>query len=217
MAAGGNNVETVVFDLGGVLIDWDPRYLYRKIFATEEEMDEFLATVATPEWHVEQDRGRTMEEATALLLRQHPQYGSQIEAYYGRWEEMFGGPIEDSVRVLRDVREQGHPLYALTNWSAEDFPLARERWEFLSWFDEIIISGEERKIKPDKEIYDVLVERTGLNPATTVFIDDRRPNIEAAEKLGFAAIEFRDATQLRKDLVRLGVLPETPEGRPSDA
>lgn len=200
-----------MFDLGGVLIDWDPRYLYRKIFASEEEMDAFLATVATPEWHIEQDRGRTMEEATALLLGQYPQYGSEIEAFYGRWEEMFGEPMQESVRVLRDVRGLGLPLYALTNWSAEDFPLARQRWEFLNWFDDIVVSGEERAIKPDKELYDVLVKRTGLDPVTTAFIDDRRVNVRAAQDLGFIGIEFQDPTQLRKELVRLGVLPEIPE------
>ena len=202
-----SQIETVVFDLGGVLIDWDPRYLYRKVFASEEEMDEFLATVATPEWHIEQDRGRTMEEATALLLERHPRYKPQIEAYYGRWEEMFGGPMQDSVDVLRDVREQGLPLYALTNWSAEDFPRARRRWEFFGWFDDIVVSGDERAIKPDREIYDVLVKRTGLNPATTVFIDDRLPNGRAAKDLGVVAVEFRDAASLREELVRLGVLP----------
>lgn len=201
----------MVFDLGGVLIDWDPRYLYRKIFASEEEMDEFLATVATPEWHIEQDRGRTMEEATALLIGRYPQYRSEIEAFYGRWGEMFGGPMEESVHVLRDVRERGLPLYALTNWSAEDFPLARQRWDFLDWFDDIVVSGEERVIKPDKEIYEVLVKRTGLDPATTVFVDDRQTNVRAAEDLGFTAIEFRDAARLRAELARLGVLPEIPE------
>lgn len=200
-------MEAVVFDLGGVLIDWDPRYLYRKVFASEEEMDAFLATVATPEWHSEQDRGRAMEEATALLLEEHPHYRSEIEAFYGRWEEMFGGPIEDSVRVLRDVRARGLSLYALTNWPAELFPPARERWGFLGWFDDIVVSGEERTAKPGREIYDVLVQRTGLNPATTVFIDDRPANTRAAEELGFISIKFRDAAGLREDLVRLGVLP----------
>lgn len=205
-----------MFDLGGVLIDWDPRYLYRKIFSDAGEMEEFLATVATPEWHVEQDRGRTMEEATRLLLDKHPHYGAEIEAYYGRWDEMFGGPIEESVRVLRDVREGGLPLYALTNWSAEVFPLARQRWEFLAWFDDIVVSGEERAIKPDREIYDVLVERTGLNPTNTVFIDDRAANVRAAERLGFITAHFRDATQLREELADLGVLQEVREGRRRD-
>ena len=206
-----SKIETVVFDIGGVLIDWDPRYLYRKVFADEEEMDDFLTTVATPEWHGEQDRGRTIEEATALLLDEHPHYGAEIEAFYGRWDEMFGGPIEGGVRVLREVRERDLPLYALTNWPAEVFPLARERWEFLDWFDDIVVSGEERAAKPAREIYDVLVGRTGLDPATTVFIDDREANTRAARDLGFVAIEFRDGPSLREDLVRLEVLPETGE------
>jgi 2-haloacid dehalogenase len=201
-------VETVVFDLGGVLIDWDPRHLYRKIFVSEEEVDDFLSTVATLEWHNEQDRGRTLEEATALLISQHPEYGPEIEAYYGRWDEMFGDPIEGSLRVLQDLREQGHLLYAITNWPAETFPRARERWDFLGWFDDIVVSGEERATKPDREIYDVLVKRTGLDPATTVFIDDREPNIRAAGDLGFITVKFEDAAKLRKDLVRLGVLPD---------
>lgn len=200
-----------MFDLGGVLIDWDPRYLYRKMFASEEEMDEFLATVATPEWHVEQDRGRRMEDATALLRDQHPHYRTEIEAFYGRWQEMFGGAMKDSVGILRDIKAQGLPLYALTNWSAEAFPLARERWDFLNWFDDIVVSGEERIIKPDREIYDVLVRRTGLEPARTVFIDDRDANVRAAEALGFIALEFRDAAGLRRDLERLGVLQDREE------
>jgi 2-haloacid dehalogenase len=210
VSARPEGVEAIVFDLGGVLIDWNPRHLYRKIFANEEEVDDFLSTVATPEWHSEQDRGRTMEEATALLLSRHPEYGPEIEAYYGRWDEMFGGPIEDSVCVLQGVREQGHPLYALTNWSAETFPRARTRWDFLGWFDDIVVSGEERAIKPDRAIYNVLIGRTGLDPATTVFIDDREPNIRAAEDLGFIAVKFENAARLRKDLVRLGVLPALP-------
>jgi 2-haloacid dehalogenase len=206
VSARPERVEAVVFDLGGVLIDWNPRHLYRKIFVSEEEVDDFLSTVATPEWHSEQDRGRSLEEATALLISQHPEFGPEIEAYYGRWDEMFGGPIEDSVCVLQDLREQGYPLYALTNWPAEIFPRARKRWDFLGWFDGIVVSGEERAIKPDRAIYDVLVERTGLDPTTTVFIDDREPNIRAAEDLGFIAVKFEDAAKLRKDLVRLGVL-----------
>lgn len=209
-------METIVFDLGGVLIDWNPRYLYRGIFDTEEEMEDFLATVATMEWHLEQDRGRTIKEATGLLRSKYPKYEREIEAYYDRWDEMFGGPVEGTVDVLRELRDTGLPLYALTNWSAEVFPLAREQYEFLAWFDDIIVSGEERIIKPDKEIYDVLVQRTGLDPATAVFIDDSRPNVLAAEELGFTAIEFRDASSLREELTRLEVLPTAVERSGTD-
>ncbi len=207
-----SKINAIVFDLGGVLIDWDPRYLYRTMFESEEEMDDFLATVTTMEWHGEQDRGRTMEEATSLLLAEHPHYREEIEAFYGRWDEMFGGAIDESVRVLGEVKEQDLPLYALTNWPAETFPPARERWDFLGWFDDIVVSGEERSAKPEREIYDVLVRRTGLNPTTTVFVDDRRANVVAAENLGFIPVEFSDAENLRGDLVQLGVLPKwTPD------
>ena len=206
-----------MFDLGGVLVDWNPRYLYRKVFTDEEAMENFLATIATLEWHLEQDRGRTTEEATAALTSRHPEYAPEIEAYYGRWDEMFGGPIEGSVDVLRELRDLEFPLYALTNWSAETFPLARERYGFMAWFDEIVVSGEERMIKPDKEIYGVLVERTGLDPATTVFLDDSPPNVAAARELGFTAITVRSPEGLREDLVDLGLLPDLPEGAASDA
>lgn len=206
-----------MFDLGGVLVDWNPRYLYRKVFDDETEMESFLAKIATLEWHLEQDRGRTMEEATADLTSRHPEHAREIEAYYGRWDEMFGGPIEGSVDVLRELRESGFPLYALTNWSAETFPLAREMYGFLSLFDEIVVSGEERMIKPDREIYGVLVERTGLDPATTVFIDDSPPNVAAARDLGFTAVTFRTPHELRGDLVALGLLLETPGKAAPDA
>jgi len=195
-----------VFDIGNVLIDWDPRYLYRKVFGDEEEMERFLATVTTHEWNLEQDRGRTMEEATAVLVSRHPEYVREIEAYYGRWEETFGGPIEGSVRVLRELRERGYPLYALTNWSAETFPLARAWYRFLDLFDEIVVSGEVGMIKPDREIYGFLVERTGLDPATSVFIDDSSANVRAAEALGFKGVLFEGAEGLREVLTSLGLL-----------
>lgn len=203
---GGKSVETVVFDIGNVLIDWNPRYLYRKVFADEEEMEHFLGTVATFEWHLEQDRGRSQEEATALLFSQYPEYAREIEAYYGRWEEMFGGPIEGSVRLLEELCERSYPLYALTNWSAETFPLARDLYRFLGLFDEIVVSGELGMIKPDPEIYGVLVERTGLDPTASVFIDDSAPNVRAAEALGFMGVLFEGAEGLRDDLSTLGLL-----------
>ena len=212
----GRSVDTVVFDIGNVLVDWNPRYLYRKVFADEEEMERFLATVTTSEWHREQDRGRSHEEATALLISQYPEHAREIEAYYGRWEEMFGGPIEGSVRLLRELRERGYPLYALTNWSAESFPLALAWYPFLDLFEEIVVSGELRMIKPDPEIYGVLLERTGLDPATSVFIDDSASNVRAAEALGFRGVLFEGADGLRDDLTRLGLLHDG-EGSPRRA
>lgn len=199
-------IETIVFDLGGVLVDWDPRYLYRKIFTDETALEDFLSTITTTEWHIEQDRGRTMEEATSILLSRHPEHAANIRAYYDRWNEMFGGPIEGTVRILRELHETRLPLYALTNWSAETFPLARENYDFLGLFDEIVVSGEERLIKPDKDLYNVLIQRTNLNPATTVFIDDSLPNVAAAKELGFVALAFETPARLREDLVDLDLL-----------
>ena len=180
-------------------------------------MEEFLSTVATSEWNAEQDRGRPTEKATEILVSRHPEYAQEIEAYYGRWEEMLNGPIEGSVDVLRELRKQGFPLYALTNWSAETFPIARQQYDFLNWFDEIVVSGEEGMIKPGKEIYGVLVERTDLDPTTTVFLDDSPANVAAARQLGFTAITYRNPRQLRDELVNLGLLPENSESVGSDA
>lgn len=215
--SGGRSVETLVFDIGNVLVDWNPRYLYRKVFTDEEEMERFLGTVATFEWHREQDRGRSSEEATALLISRHPEYAREIEAYYGRWEEMFGGPIEGSVRLLEELHERGYPLYALTNWSAETFPLTRTWYRFLDLFDEIVVSGELGMIKPDPEIYGVLVERTGLDLATSVFIDDSAPNVRAAEELGFKGVLFEGAEGLRDDLTNLGILHDGSSRRAVEA
>ena len=213
--AGG--IRTVVFDLGGVLIDWDPRYLYRKVFSDKSEMEHFLNNIATKEWHLEQDRGRTMAEATKVLVSRHPEYEAEIRAFYDRWPEMFGGSIRGSVEILRELRDLGYPLHALTNYSAEAFVLAREDYDFLRWFDEIVVSGEEGMIKPDKNLYAVLVERTGLEPSTTVFIDDSPPNVAAARELGFTAIAFETPGQLREELAELGLLPEPPERKASNA
>lgn len=206
MNGAGGAIGTVVFDLGNVLIDWEPRYLYRKIFDSESEMEGFLADVATMDWHQEQDRGRTLQEGIAFLTSRHPEFAREIEAFYGRWGEMFGGEIEGSVRVLRELRDRGYILHALTNYSAETFPHARRQYDFLEWFGEIVVSGEERMLKPDREIYDLLIERTGLDPEASVFVDDREENVRAAEDLGFTGVVFRGADGLREELARLGLL-----------
>lgn len=196
----------MVFDLGGVLIDWNPRYLYRKIFSTEKEIDYFLAEICTPEWNRELDRGRTFAEATAYLKDRYPRYTLEIEAYRVRWPEMLGGPIQGTVEVLRELKERGYALYALTNFSAEAFPVARSRYDFLEYFEEIVVSGEIKLIKPDPEIYDRLIHLTGLEPASTLFIDDLPENVAAAEEAGFNGITFQDTARLREDLRRRGVL-----------
>ncbi|MDO9708142.1 HAD family hydrolase [Paracraurococcus lichenis] len=198
---------TVVFDLGGVLVDWDPRHLYRKLFPGDEAgMERFLAEVCTGAWNLEQDAGRSWTEGTALLKAQHPEMAELIDAYHRRWPEMLAGPIEGTVEVLRDLRDRGVPLYALTNWSQETFPVALERFDFMAWFRGIIVSGAERLVKPDPRIYHLLVDRHGLRPEEIVFIDDKPRNAEAATALGMHGLTFTTPERLRVDLAALGLL-----------
>ena len=199
---------TVVFDLGGVLVDWDPRYMYRQLFDDPDEMEAFLAEVTTAEWNAHQDAGRPWAEAVELLVAEHPQRRELIEAYRRRWPEMLAGEIPGTVDVLADLRAAGVRLVALSNWSAETFPVARERFEFLAWFEEIVISGEVGVNKPDRRIFEHLMEHFDIEPRAALFIDDSSANVEAAEELGFGAILFTDAGALRRELVRLGLLPE---------
>lgn len=198
--------KAVVFDLGGVLIDWDPRYLYRKLLDDEAAVEEFLATVCTPEWNAEQDRGRPFAEGVAELVERHPVHAAAITAYHERWPEMLGGAVGGTVEVLAELRAAGVPVYALTNWSAETFGIARERFEFLEWFDGVLVSGEERMIKPDPAIFRLLLDRFGLDPGATFYIDDSPANVAAADRLGFDAVRFTSPAQLRRDLEARGLL-----------
>jgi 2-haloacid dehalogenase len=198
--------EAVVFDLGGVLIDWDPRYLYRKLLADEAAVEEFLATVCTPEWNARQDRGRPFAEAVAELVERHPDHAAAIAAYHDRWPEMLAGDIPGAVALLAELRAGGVPLYALSNWSAETFRLTRARFPFLAWFRGLVISGEELVAKPDRRIFELLLERFGLVPAATLFVDDSAVNVAAARGLGIDAVRYRDPERLRRDLEARGLL-----------
>lgn len=199
--------EVVIFDFGGVLVDWNPRYLYRKLFGDDEAgMEHFLAEVTTNEWNLQQDAGRPWTEAVRLLTAEYPQHAELIEAYHQRWPETLKGPIDDSIVILHDLKQAGHPLYGLTNWSHETFPFARERYDFFGWFDGIVVSGEEGTIKPDPKLYETLLERYDIDPATAIFIDDNKLNVEAAEKLGIHGVHFHSPAQLRAELVALGFL-----------
>jgi 2-haloacid dehalogenase len=200
-------ITTVVFDLGGVLIDWDPRHLYRQLFSDPQEMEVFLRDVVSPDWNAQQDSGRTWAEATAELLAKHPDQEAMIRAYADRWAEMLAGPIAGTVDILREVRDRGLRLYALTNWSAETFPRARPMFPFLDWFEGIVVSGDERIKKPDPAIWHRLIERYAIEPARTVYIDDMPYNAAVAAELGFHAIRFEGAEALRERLAGLGVLP----------
>lgn len=201
-------INTVIFDLGGVLIDWNPRHLFRKIFEDENEMEQFLSTVCTTEWNEQQDAGRTWKEAVSVLLPEHPSYEREIRAYAERWPEMLNGPISGTVRILKRLREKNqHRLLALTNWSAETFPIARNRYEFLQWFEGILVSGEEKIKKPDHQIFHLIVDRYAIDPGKAVFIDDSLKNVKAAEEVGIRAIHFRTPQLLQEELQELGVLP----------
>src|ERR1700756_1114137 len=198
--------SVAVFDLGGVLIDWNPRYLYRKLFPHEADMEHFLANICTTEWNLQQDAGRTFAEACAALKLEHPANAQMIDAWFERFDEMIAGPIAGTVDILAELRQQEVPIYALSNWSAETFPFAQKRFEFLRWFQGIFLSAEVRLVKPDPRIFTRFCERFGLNPEQIIYIDDLQHNVEAARRIGMHAIRFRDPASLREELVQLGLL-----------
>ena len=199
--------RVVVFDLGGVLIDWDPRHLYRKLFAGDESaMEVFLSEVCTVEWNERQDAGRTFAEAVDELLPHHADKLDLIEAFGQRFDEMITGAVAGTVDILADLKRAGVPRYALTNWSAETFPPQRDRFSFLSWFDGIVVSGEEGVIKPNPRIFRVLLDRYRIAPEEAVFIDDNPANAAAAAALGIHGIHFRSPDLLRRELETLGLL-----------
>ncbi|MGA2574587.1 MAG: HAD family phosphatase [Bryobacteraceae bacterium] len=197
-----------VFDLGGVLVDWDPRHLYRKLFAGDDHaMEHFLATVCTPSWNLRQDAGRSFADACAELKLAHPDEAGLIDAWIQRYDEMLAGPISGTVEILAELRSRGVPLYALSSWSAETFPVAQKRFEFLKWFQGVLLSGGVRLLKPDVAFFQLFLETFAVNPAQAVYIDDLRPNVEAAAALGMHGILFTDPPALRRELVSVGLIP----------
>ena len=199
-------IDTVIFDLGNVLIAWDPRRLYRQLIEDEAQMEWFLREVCNSEWNEHQDAGRSWAEGTALLRARFPEHAELIDAYHLRWKETLVGPIEGSVAILAELKARGVRLLALTNWSQETFPVARQLYPFLQWFEGIVVSGEERLVKPDPRIYRLLLERYAVDPATALYIDDSVRNVVVAETLGMHGWWFRDPTGLRERLVDLGLL-----------
>ncbi|MGZ3853581.1 MAG: HAD family hydrolase [Flavisolibacter sp.] len=200
-------IDAIIFDLGGVLIDWNPAYVYDKMFTSEEQKRHFFEKICTPDWNEKQDAGRSLKEATDELLQKHPGWKEYIEAYYGRWEEMLGGPIHGTVDIFKQLKESGkYKLYALTNWSAETFPVALERYDFLHWFDGRVVSGEEKMRKPFPEFYQLLLDRFQLTAEETLFIDDSLRNEQAARAIGLKTLHFKSPGQLKEDLTQLGIL-----------
>jgi 2-haloacid dehalogenase len=199
-------INTIIFDLGGVLIDWNPEYVFRELIPDPERRRFFFENICTHEWNIEQDAGRPLAEATEQLVNEYPEWESEIRAYYGRWEEMLGGPIHETVDLLRELRDrEEHRLLALTNWSGETFPVALSRYDFLQWFEGIVVSGDEKTRKPFSDIYEILLDRYEVSPSQAVFIDDSLKNVEGAEAVGINGIHFQSTAQLKESLREWGV------------
>ena len=200
-------INTLIFDLGAVLIDWHPKHLYRKLFATEVEIDDFLANICTSAWNEEQDAGKSLQQATEERVLLFPDWENHIRSFYGRWEEMLGDAIGGTVKIFNQLRALPHlKMYALTNWSHETFPIALNRFEFLHRFDGILVSGEEKTRKPFPEIYQLIFDRFYINPERAIFIDDNLRNIKASEAFGLKAIHFISPEQLNNELMKLDIL-----------
>ena len=199
-------IETIIFDLGNVLVSWDPANLYRKIFTDSQEMNYFLANIGTMEWHTLQDGGRSPQEGTEDLVQQYPQHEEAIRTYYTRWKEMFNGPIEGSVQILKELKEKDYLVYALSNWNRELYEQTVDDFPFLDWFDGKIISSDDGMKKPDEAIFQLLFERFNIDPKTAIFIDDNKANTETAERLGLRSILFTSPEALRNSLQTLQIL-----------
>lgn len=197
-------IKNIVFDFGGVLVDWDPRYLYRGVFQDSEEMEYFLNNICNSAWNIKQDEGRTLEEGTKILQRTFPKYSEQIEMFYGRWREMVGGDISDNTKLLAPLKLNYH-LFGLTNWSMETYPYAYNRFQFFQEFEGIVVSGEERVIKPGKEIYNILLDRYSIVAEESLFIDDNIDNINSAKELGFNTIHYTSGVDLKMELIAKGI------------
>lgn len=184
-------IKNVVFDFGGVLLDWNPRYFYSSVFNDDEKMEYFISNIVTSKWNSQMDRGRTFEECMNELSLDHPEFKNEIMLYRKGWETMLKGEISSGIKLLNAVQNSGKfKVYGLTNWSAETFPYAFNTYKFLQTFEGIVVSGEEKMIKPEKGIYLTLLERYNLKPEETFFTDDNPDNIEVAKSRGINAIQF---------------------------
>ncbi len=201
-----NKIKNIIFDFGGVVMDWNPRYFFKDYFNDDERMEYFLKNIAVDEWNAEQDRGRPLKEGTEIQVAKHPDWEKEIRAFYDNWTTMLRSDIPENVAVLRKLENTDYELFGLTNWSHETFPYALENYDFFRIFEgKIVVSGEERLIKPDPQIWHVLLERYNLNPEESVFIDDNAKNIEVAKSLGFITVHITENTDLEAELKKLGL------------
>lgn len=200
-------IKNIIFDLGGVLVDWSPDYMYKKIIPDDAKRKWFLENVCTLDWNEQQDAGRTIEEGTTALISLFPEYKDYIVSYYSRWEEMLNGPIQGTVEIFRRLKSKNQfGFFALTNWSAETFPRAMEIFDFFHWFDGRVVSGEEKTRKPFREIYELVLTRYDLVASETLFIDDNIRNIKAGQEISLECIHFTNPEDLSSSLTSLGLL-----------
>lgn len=198
-------LKNIVFDFGGVLIDWNPKYLYQKVFETDEEMNFFLENICKYEWNLQQDAGRSLAEGTRLLQAKYPEYKQEIAVYYGRWEEMIGGFFEENVKLIKPLKRK-YKIYGLTNWSAETLPIAQSKYDFFDLFDGIVVSGEEKVAKPDPLLFRILLDRYQLMAEESLLIDDNAENIRVAKEMGFQTVHLTPGVNLEEVLKNLKVL-----------
>jgi 2-haloacid dehalogenase len=199
-------IKNIVFDFGGVLVDWNPRYLYKDLFDDRREMEDFLSTVCTDHWNIQQDAGRSLAEGTEILQKQFPKQSAMIQRFYDDWEVMLRDSIPENTKLLSEFDRDKYRLFGLTNWSGETFPIALKRFGFFQEFEGIVVSGDEKMIKPDKEIYLLLLSRYKLNAEDSIFIDDNLNNIIAAKSLGFHTIHYTGDFSLEDRFKELGIL-----------
>ncbi len=202
-----NKIDTIIFDLGGVLIDWNPEHVYKEVFNNDQQkVDWFLNNICTSDWNVEQDAGRNLSEGTQILVNQFPEYEDLIRIFYDRWEDMIGGVIKETEDILHFLKQENkYKLYSLTNWSHETFPIPLRRYDFFKNFEGIVVSGDEKTRKPFPKIYKILLDRYNLNPGSCLFIDDNHDNIVTAEKLGINGIHYKNTDQLINNLSEYGI------------
>lgn len=197
-------IKAIIFDIGGVLLDWDPRYVYRDIFPQIDHMEWFLENVCSTDWNLQQDKGRSFNEGMHVLKKQYPKFENEIDVFWKRWSEMVKGEINGTVAILRELKKN-YEIYGLTNWSFETFPLVKNRFDFIADFDGIIVSGEEGYIKPDEALYKILLQKYNLRATECIFIDDNVENVMASIKLGFVAIHFTNPIALKLELQKLQI------------
>jgi len=196
-----SHIKAIIFDYGNVLIEWNPRYVYQDYFPNDPKgMENFLKEVDFMGWNNRQDRGRTFYEGVADLSAQFPQHAHLIQAYHDNWKDSIGKSYTGTVEIMKQLKKKGYPLYGLTNWSAETFPYAREKFDFFDLLDDMVISGEVGHVKPEPEIYHLLLEKIGRPAQECLFIDDSLPNIQQSKKMGFEAIHFESPEQLAGEL-----------------